>query len=780
MVSSTATDAEPPAAPATSAPPASGEPSRISDDALRTLEQEFVSSGSAFGVALGRILGDAGPIRPAAWHLDAWLRELDAECRLEADTPPPAPSRRAEDRPAGIPRNRWQRRRIPHTGTLHQDYISEFTASFGVSPSAEDAVDAFCDGCLGSVCPDASTADDIDAYIREHPPQWAAPSEALASVCARLYVVLRSGFDVLEPGVTVEQPTDTENYRSVSENIDDVRAEVARLRRLGHVIPWSTARRRHPSLRHKKRPDHVLALGAVIKKRGDGSKKVRLVIDPSRATSRSLPRVELPGLNDSIELPTCRLPSVQQASAGLFRRCWMFKADAVDAFCQTKHSVDSLRHMGVELDSELLCYDSLCFGLRSAPAHQQRLATIFTRIVLRRWREVGIDVGDVPGPDLRIPWPLVGGRKAALLCYLDDWYAVGFSSKLEAERAYGTFIDTAAELGLQLQYDDAKTVRPCQSTDFLGVIFDSRTMRLSLSAERIAKMVADLRDIDAGDTITVAELQRLVGVLMFATVVFVFCRPYCRQMMNLLRSAGRNPAKNRRLRITADVRDDVGMWLRILSVLQLNGRPVSGLPVRRRTASVHCYTDAAFSGGGFFVGGIWSMWTWDPEMREKIGDFSASDGVFICELEALALLAAWRVIAPLFAGRYERVVCHIDNAPLVDMLLKHSSRSAACTPILKELTWLMLGYGVAIEPRWIDTESNEAADQLSRASEVPPAQLLGTLRDWTESCGDITSWSPQPPVRPDLLRHAELHPFRSPGPVYRGLGQCVASYDVTG
>ena len=162
MVSSTATDAEPPAAPATSAPPASGEPSRISDDALRTLEQEFVSSGSAFGVALGRILGDAGPIRPAAWHLDAWLRELDAECRLEADTPPPAPSRRAEDRPAGIPRNRWQRRRIPHTGTLHQDYISEFTASFGVSPSAEDAVDAFCDGCLGSVCPDASTADDID------------------------------------------------------------------------------------------------------------------------------------------------------------------------------------------------------------------------------------------------------------------------------------------------------------------------------------------------------------------------------------------------------------------------------------------------------------------------------------------------------------------------------------------------------------------------------------------------------------------------------------------
>eukprot|EP01046_Picozoa_sp_COSAG06_P006325 COSAG06_NODE_296_length_18097_cov_302.227081_3_plen_67_part_00 len=50
-------------------------------------------------------------------------------------------------------------------------------------------------------------------------------------------------------------------------------------------------------------------------------------------------------------------------------------------------------------------------------------------------------------------------------------------------------------------------------------------------------MVADLRDLRAADTISVVDLMWLIGVLMFATVVFSLCRPYLRQMMSLLRTA---------------------------------------------------------------------------------------------------------------------------------------------------------------------------------------------------------------------------------------------------
>jgi hypothetical protein len=76
------------------------------------------------------------------------------------------------------------------------------------------------------------------------------------------------------------------------------------------------------------------------------------------------------------------------------------------------------------------------------------------------------------------------------------------------------------------------------------------------------------------------------------------------------------------------------MWRRILTVLNLNGRPVSGLPAHARTIKAELYTDASFEGGGYFFGGLWRMWRWPADMRARIGDFadlSDDDGIFICD-----------------------------------------------------------------------------------------------------------------------------------------------------
>ena len=780
------TPAPPSATPtATSTPVVSSDPAQtveVDHSALLAAEKVVVDSESAFGVALKAVLSSAGPIRDANFDLLNWLHDLDAECStsaLEIRSTSPA-SRDMSERPSTVPRNAYGRKpqRDPRP-CLCPTYAAEFEATFGTAPSASMAIAAFSEGTLSRAYAGRDNMDaDVDAYIRQHPPVWHDPDsvEFLATVCAQLYRTLRSGFDVLPPGTQVDRPTETANYRSVDEFHDDVAAEFARLRKLGHVITWNAARWRHPSLRGKQRPDHVLALGAVVKTKLSGKKKVRMVIDPSRATARSAPHEEVPGLNEGIELPDCSMPTVHQASRGLFRGSWSFKADAVDAYLQTKHSVDSLRHVGIQFDDVLMVYDSLSFGLRHAPAHQQRLAVLFSRLAMRRWRAAGIDIGELPTPDLRHPWPRPGSRKAFLFCYLDDWFAVGFTSKAQAQQAYDIFTDLAQRLGLELQYEDGKTVPPTQRTDFLGVIFCSTTMTLSLSPERIAKMLGDLDVLSASGSCSVRDLESLIGVFMFATIVFSFCRPHLRALMNVLRSVGPCPAKHRRLQLSAEAQEDIAMWRRILTVLDINRKPVSSLPLSRRTATAELYTDASFMGGGFFIGGIWHMWRWPADLRERIGNLAVDDAVFICELEALALLVAWRVAAPLFAGRYDRVVCHIDNKPLVDMLLRHSSRSTACTEVLKELTWLMLAYGPAIVPRWIATADNEAADLLSRASSAHAAELLATLRDWSARSPDITTWKPLAPARPDLLPHIIRHPFSAPGSQVHGTARCSCSY----
>lgn len=301
-------------------------------------------------------------------------------------------------------------------------------------------------------------------------------------------------------------------------------------------------------------------------------------------------------------------------------------------------------------------------------------------------------------------------------------------------------------------------------------------MTLSLAPERIKKMLCDLDSLSAKGSCSVRQLESLIGVFMFATIIFSFCRPHLRALMNLLRSAGPNPSKHQRLQLCVDAQADIEMWRRILTVLDINRKPVSSLPLHQRTATAELYTDASFDGGGFFVGGVWQMWRWPTDLRQRIGDLAADDAVFICELEALALLVAWRAVAPLFAGRYDRVVCHIDNKPLVDMLQRHSSRSVGCTAVLKELTWLMLAWGPTISPQWIATEDNEAADLLSRASPACAVELLDTLRDWSSRSPDITRWKPLGPARPDLLRHVPRHPFTAPSSVVYGLSSCSSGY----
>ena len=102
-----------------------------------------------------------------------------------------------------------------------------------------------------------------------------------------------------------------------------------------------------------------------------------------------------------------------------------FKLDARDAYLQSRLAEDSVRLVGVEYDGTVYVYVSCCFGLANMPSQQQRLATMISRIVMRRWAEAGLDVGPRPGPDQFQEWPTPGSGQAHLYVYLDDWFANG-------------------------------------------------------------------------------------------------------------------------------------------------------------------------------------------------------------------------------------------------------------------------------------------------------------------------------------------------------------------
>ena len=97
-----------------------------------------------------------------------------------------------------------------------------------------------------------------------------------------------------------------------------------------------------------------------------------------------------------------------------------------------------------------------------------------------------------------------------------------------------------------------------------------------------------------------------------------------------------------------------------------------------------------------------------------------------------------------------RLTCMIDNQSVVGMCRRLSSRSPRCLPIMKEIALLCAIYQVTLRPMYVPSKDNTAADQLSRKSQVRPADLQATLAEWATREPDATWWSRREPVRPEL------------------------------
>eukprot|EP01043_Picozoa_sp_COSAG02_P030118 COSAG02_NODE_1909_length_10419_cov_238.761725_1_plen_189_part_10 len=170
-----------------------------------------------------------------------------------------------------------------------------------------------------------------------HLPAWLRllaeeTEEGEAEKAAQLYLWLRSGFAIL-PGSTSMPPQWRRNYNSALDAATDVTLELQRLLRKGHLLPWSSARRRFKSCEHLSRPHVVLAMGLITKVTDEGDTKLRVVLDASGEDESGI------SLNNQIDMSNFKtvLPTVQRfadalAVLGTRGDAELFKADLTDGY----------------------------------------------------------------------------------------------------------------------------------------------------------------------------------------------------------------------------------------------------------------------------------------------------------------------------------------------------------------------------------------------------------------------------------------------------------------
>ncbi len=113
---------------------------------------------------------------------------------------------------------------------------------------------------------------------------------------------------------------------------------------------------------------------------------------------------------------------------------------------------------------------------------------------------------------VRVPLWLQGIR---IMNYINDWLILAQSHQL-AVRHRDAVLANMKELGLRLNAKKSVLSR-LQRTTFLGVVWDSTSMQARLSPTRIESILSAVNRIRLGQSLTVKQFQRLLGLMAAAS-----------------------------------------------------------------------------------------------------------------------------------------------------------------------------------------------------------------------------------------------------------------------
>ncbi|XP_043206449.1 uncharacterized protein LOC122372863 [Amphibalanus amphitrite] len=299
-----------------------------------------------------------------------------------------------------------------------------------------------------------------------------------------------------------------------------------------------------------------------------------------------------------------------------------------------------------------------------------------------------------------------------IVSVLDDFLFIG-ESRAACQRSLGGFQAMCRDLAIPLRRD--KTVAPCRSLTFLGVVLDLERGELRLPADKLARARAGLTSLLARRKAPLRMVRECTGLLSFACTAVPLGRPFLRRMFDLCRGVSR---PHHRVTITRAARQDMRAWL-----LFLDRFPGRAILAHRRwllEPGLILETDASSSVGlGAICGEDWLLGPWPASLREA-------------PISVLELVAG--------------VLVRSDNSAVVACITSQSSRSPALMPWLRFLFLTTVSHNILVRAVHTPGIANAAADALSRGlvqvfKELrPSAAATPTSWDWP-ACGTLSPFT---------------------------------------
>ncbi|XP_066596619.1 uncharacterized protein [Prorops nasuta] len=402
---------------------------------------------------------------------------------------------------------------------------------------------------------------------------------------------------------------------------------------------------------------------------------------------------DLRGVNKYITTKYFRLISQARVPEFLQPGDWMVRVDLSQAYFHVPIAPSHRCFLRLVYDKELLQMTSFPFGLSSAP---HTFATI-TNWVAETLRLRGMRV----------------------VVYLDDFLLTS-QSRTQLTSDFVEATNLMQSLGWKINFKKCVSV-PCQELEFLGLIWNTRRGIIQLPTVKLARITQLSQKLLEKRSVSLKEIQCLLGHLNFANFIVHRGRLHCRHLQRFCaRFKQRRPRE--RIQVNSEVIQELKWWCAIIS---------PSAPLHKRKATHFLTTDAADEGWGAQLIGVHMSGSWTAQQLRWHSN----------KKELFAVHMALR--SQSHNLKEARVLLQTDNRTVVAYIQKEGgTKSLELYELTYQLLKLIDDLKMEISAFYLPGKYNNIADSLSRKKNLPewhllPVALKGIFKRWGVSEIDL-------------------------------------------
>lgn len=483
---------------------------------------------------------------------------------------------------------------------------------------------------------------------------------------------ITDGFKILDENVEISE-YECHNYKSASQG--EAHAFITEL------IQKEIAEGKY--IKSHSKPHNVHAIGAVPKK----DKTYRPITDCKRPVSISVNNY----MNNTHQQFT--FSTVDDVTEMITQGCYMSSIDISAAYRSISIHPNDWDHQGIAWYGEdgMQYYKDtrLCFGVKCAPYIFTKISQFIVRCMNRR-------------------------GFMNVIGYIDDFW-IAEPTYQRCAQGQLALISLLGDLGFRVSW--AKCVSPSTSIRYLGIVFNSNDMTLSLPEDKMQKLNTEIQFFKQKDRATKHQLQRLCGILAHASKVVYGGRTFSRRVIELLRKL---PDRNVRLKLSSEFKKDLAWWENYAKYFNGHATMVK----HHYSQETKIYTDASKSGYGVVThNGDWMAGYFDcsliPRGLEDLNsnhchweNFELNDEFNINVAELIPVWLAVQRHSQTWRNRLVR--CVTDNTQVMGAINKGRSLNNHNMTLLRKIFWASVENNFHLVSSHIEGINNFLPDALSR------------------------------------------------------------------